>query len=507
MARRKRAAIGIDVGTSGLKGIVLAENGTIVATALAAYPLLTPRPGWTEQDPDAWWQAAVEVLHALVEQAQGVELCGLGLAGQMHGSVFLDGDDRVIRPALLWNDARTGAEVAAIETRVGRQRLRAITGNAASAGFQAPKLLWLKQNEPEAHARLRRLLLPKDFIRLRLTGSAFTDIADASGTLLLDLAERDWSPELLEALEVDRAWLPELREGPELAGAVSAEGARATGLPQGLPVVAGGGDNAAAAIGAGAIGEGQGVVSLGTSGTIFVHSGTPLIDPAGALNAFADCVPGGYHVMGVILAAGGALRWYRDQVASEQRDAATASGRDPYDVILEQAMQVPAGAEGLAFLPYLSGERSPHMDAQARGAWIGLSLSHDRRHMARALVEGVGFALRDCALRMAVLGVEPQELVVVGGGARSAIWRQLLAAQLGVRLVRLEAEEGPAMGAAILALAGTGVFADLTQAVAATVRRRGEPTLPEATLAAAYADLHRRWAGLYPALKRGGAFG
>lgn len=506
MAVARRAAIGIDVGTSGLKGIVLAEDGTVVATALAAYPLLTPRPGWTEQDPEAWWQAAVEVVHALLEQARRVEITGLGLAGQMHGSVFLDADDRVIRPALLWNDARTGAEVRAIEARVGTDALRAITGNAASAGFQAPKLLWLKRNEPAAYARLRRLLLPKDFIRLRLTGSAVTDIADASGTLLLDLARRDWSAALLEALEVDRSWLPALREGPALAGAVSAAGARATGLPQGLPVVAGGGDNAAAAIGAGAIGEGQGVVSLGTSGTIFVHSGTPLIDPSGALNAFADCVPGGYHVMGVILAAGGALRWYRDQVAPEQRDAATASGRDPYDVILEQALQAPAGAEGLAFLPYLSGERSPHMDAAARGAWIGLTLSHDRRHLARALVEGVGFALRDCAVRMAALGIAPQELVVVGGGARSAIWRQLLAAQLGTRLVRLEAEEGPAMGAAILALAGTGVFTDLERAVQATVRRQGEPTIPDPELAATYAALHARWAGLYPALKRGGAY-
>jgi xylulokinase len=507
MAAVGRAAIGIDVGTSGLKGVVLAEDGTVVATALAAYPLLTPRPGWTEQEPEAWWQAAVEVLHALVEQAKGVEITGLGLAGQMHGSVFLDADDRVIRPALLWNDARTGEEVRLIEERVGREALRAITGNAASAGFQAPKLLWLKRHEPEAFARLRRLLLPKDFIRLRLTGSAFADIADASGTLLLDLAKRDWSPELLHALEVERAWLPELREGPELAGTVSAEGARATGLRPGLPVVAGGGDNAAAAIGAGAIAAGQGVVSLGTSGTIFVHSGTPIIDPSGALNAFADCVPGGYHVMGVILAAGGALRWYRDQVAAEQRDAAIASGRDPYDVILEQADQVPAGAEGLAFLPYLSGERSPHMDASARGAWIGLSLSHDRRHMARALIEGVGFALRDCAVRMAALGVQPQELVVVGGGARNAIWRRLLAAQLGARLVRLEAEEGPALGAAILALTGVGVFGDLAAAVRATVRRKGEPTRPEAALAATYADLHGRWAGLYPALKQGGAFG
>ena len=498
---RTSATIGIDIGTSATKGLLVAADGTVLASASVAYPLLTPKPGWTEQAPEAWWDATVKVVRALLAEAPDTEVLALGLAGQMHGSVFLDAAGQVIRPALLWNDGRTGAEVAEIEQIVGRERLIGISGNAASAGMQAPKILWLRANEPAAYARVHRVLLPKDFIRYRLTGAAFTDPADASGTLLFDLARRDWSPELLAALDIPRAWLPDVVESPDLAGRLSAEAAALTGLPEGLPLVGGAGDNAAAALGAGVVAPGQGVVSLGTSGTIFVHGDHPMIDPNGALNGFCAAVPGGWHSMGVILAAGGALRWYRDAVAFDERRAAGESGRDVFDLLMQEVADVPAGAEGLFFLPYLSGERSPHMDASARGAWVGLTLSHDRRHLVRAVVEGVGFAFRDCLVRMQAQGATMERLVVVGGGAKSEIWRGVLASQLGVDLVVPASEEGPAMGGAILAMVGAGVHADVPAAVRAMVPATGAPTAPDAALADAYGELHERYARLYPALK------
>ncbi|WP_222184528.1 xylulokinase [Geminicoccus harenae] len=496
----QRATIGIDVGTSAVKGLLVGPDGTVLASAVREYPLLTPAPGWTEQEPEEWWQATVQVLRELAGQ-DGVEIAGLGLAGQMHGSVFLDERDQVIRPALLWNDGRTGAQAVEIEQRVGRQRLIEITGNAASAGMQAPKILWLREHEPDAYRRLAKVLLPKDFVRLRLTGSYGTDPADASGTLLFDLNARNWSEELLAALEIPRDWLPEVAESPELAGRLTEEAAALTGLPAGLPVAAGAGDNAGAALGAGVVRPGQGVLSVGTSGTIFVHGGQAMRDPNGALNGFCAAAPGGWHLMGVILAAGGALRWYRDAVAFEERARAAADSKDVYDLLLAEAAEVPPGADGLFFLPYLSGERSPHMDATARGAWIGLTLSHDRRHMVRALLEGVGFAYRDCLVRMRAEGAEFGELVVVGGGARSAAWRQMLADQLGLPLVVPQAEEGPAMGGAILASVAAGLQPDVEQAVAAMIRPPARRTEPDPEQAAAYARLHERYAAFYPALR------
>lgn len=502
----KTATIGIDIGTSAAKGLVLGEEGQVLARASADYPLLTPRPGWTEQEPEAWWQAAARVVRDLVAAAPGYRIAGLGLSGQMHGSVFLDSHGTPIRPALLWNDARTGEQCREIERRLGRERLVAIAGNRAQAGFQAPKLLWLKTHEPDAYARLRHLLLPKDYVRLKLTGSLATDAADASGTLLLDLAARRYSDELLTALEVDPAWLPEVFEGPEVTSTVSAAGAAATGLPAGIPVVAGGGDNACAAIGTGLVEEGHGVVSLGTSGTIFTHSRSPRIDPEGALNAFCDAVPGGYHLMGVILSAGGALQWLRDRILKGEADLLASHGLDPFAVLMDGAAAVPPGADGLLFLPYLAGERSPHTDPDARGAWIGLSLAHDRRHLVRALIEGVGFAFADCLARMRALGIEPPLLRLTGGGARAELWRRLLAAQLRAPLAPATAADGPALGAAILAQVGAGLAPDLASAVRTAVPPPAAPGQPEPALAAAYEALHARYRALYPALKAAGAF-
>ena len=502
---RTAATVGIDVGTSGAKGVLVAEDGRVLARRTVAYPLATPRPGWTEQDPEAWWAAARDILRHLTSAAPEAEIAGVGLSGQMHGSVFLDRDDRVIRPALLWNDARTGEECAEIERRVGAERVIAITGNRASAGFQAPKILWLRRHEPEAYARLARVLLPKDLLRLRLTGEAATDASDASGTLLLDLAERRYSREIIEALEIPAAWLPRVHESAEVTGRVTEQAAAETGLPAGTPVVAGGGDNACAAIGAGIIAEGQGAVSIGTSGTLFLRGERPLLEPEGALNAFCDAARG-WHLMGVILNAGGALRWFTDAVAGLEAEALRQAGLDPFAVLVDQALALPDGADGLLFLPYLAGERSPHNDARARGAWVGLSLAHDRRHMLRALLEGVGFAFADCLERMRSLGMQPQGLQLVGGGARSAAWRRLLATQLRVRLSTPAAEEGPALGAAILARLGTGMDSDLAAAVARVVPADAEVTDSDATQEAPLRELHTRYRQLYPALRGAGLF-
>jgi xylulokinase len=498
------ATVGIDVGTSGTKGVLLAEDGRVLSRRTVPYPLLTPRPGWTEQDPEAWWGAARDVLRHLTA-APDVAIVGVGLSGQMHGSVFLDRENRVIRPALLWNDARTAEECREIERRVGAERVIAITGNRASAGFQAPKILWLRRHEPEAHARLARVLLPKDLLRLRLTGEVATDASDASGTLLLDLATRRYSPEMVEALGIPPAWLPHVHESTEVTGRVAEQAAAETGLPAGTPVVAGGGDNACAAIGAGIIAEGQGAVSLGTSGTLFLRGERLLVEPEGALNAFCDAA-GGWHLMGVILNAGGALRWFADAVAGLEAEALRRAGLDPFAVLVDQALALPEGAKGLLFLPYLAGERSPHNDPQARGAWVGLSLAHDRRHMLRALLEGVGHAFADCLERMRALGLEPQQLQLVGGGARNPAWRRLLATQLRVELATPAAEEGPALGAAILARVGIGIDPELATAVARVVPADAEMTEPDLTGEAKLRALHARYQKLYPALRSAGLF-
>lgn len=498
----KGLCVGLDLGTSGVKGMVVAEDGSVVARAFADYPLLTPQPGWTEQDPDAWWRASCTVLRALAAASPGA-IEALGLTGQMHGAVFLDQDGTVIRPAILWNDQRTAAECALIEQRIGAERLRQIAGNPALTGFQAPKALWLRRHEPAAYARIRHLLLPKDFIRFRLTGALASDASDAAGTLLLDLAARDWSEEILGALRIPRAWLPQVFEGPEITGRISAEGARASGLPQDLPVVAGGGDNAAAAVGCGAVRPGAGFVSLGTSGVVFVPSDRLQIGPSGGLHAFCHAVPGQYHLMGVVLSAGGSLRWFRDTLASGQ-EAIGRTGGDSYDALLGEAAGIEPGADGLFFLPYLAGERTPHMDPHARAAWIGLSLAHDRRHLLRALIEGVSFALKDALELIEAQGVSPDLLFAVGGGARSVLWRQILAATLGMRLQRLEVEEGPAMGAALLAAVGAAVHADVDAAVAAAVRPGERIEAPGPVLRQSYADLYGKFRLLYPALKQTG---
>jgi xylulokinase len=471
-----RAAIGLDVGTTAVKALAVDESGSVVARAEAGYPLSTPHPGWAEQDPHDWWRAAEEALAAL-----GVrEVAGIGLSGQMHGLVALDSADEVIRPAILWNDGRTAAECEEIERRVGLGELIALTGNRAMTGFTAPKLLWLRRHEPESYARIARVLLPKDYVRLRLCGEHAIDVADASGTLLLDVAKRRWSDAVLDALELDAGWLPRLLESPEVSGAT----------PDGVPVAAGAGDQAAGALGVGVDRPGPLSIALGTSGVVFAALPGFAADAEARVHAFCHAVPGGWHAMGVMLSAAGSLRWLRDV-------AAPGIG---FGELVAEAERWEPGAEGLTFLPYLAGERTPHNDPYARGSFTGLSLRHDRGALVRAVLEGVAYGLRDSLDLLRDLGVEPGRARVSGGGARSELWLRIVASVLELPLERPVVEEGAAYGAALLGGVAGGVWPDVEAAVAACVRGRGEIE-PDPEWVAAYADERKRFQALYPALR------
>jgi xylulokinase len=468
--------VGLDVGTTGVKGLAISPTGEVLGREEEDYPLSTPRPGWAEQDPEEWWRAAEAVLARLGAQ----NAAGLGLAGQMHGLVVLDSRDRVLRPAILWNDQRTAAECEEIEERVGRERLIRLTGNRALTGFTAPKLLWLRRHEPDVYARTAHMLLPKDYVRFRLTGERAIDVTDASGTLLFDVEARRWSAEFLDALEIDRRWLPPAPESPELAGRTSS----------GVPVAAGAGDQAAGALGVGVDRPGPLSVVLGTSGVVFAALPGYAADRDGRVHAFCHAVPGGWHAMGVMLSAAGSLRWLRDAV----------SPGEGYDGLLADAARWEAGCEGLVFLPYLAGERTPHADPNARGAFVGLTLRHDRGALVRSVLEGVAYGLRDSLDLLRALGVEAVAGRVSGGGARSDLWLRIVASVLGIPLERTVVEEGAAYGAALLGGVAAGVFEDVHAAVAACVRVR-ETVEPDPAWAATYAAGHERFRALYPALR------
>ena len=484
--------LGIDVSTTGAKALLIDEQGRTVGSATTPLTLSTPRPLWAEQSPEDWWQGVARSTRLALDQA-GVAaeaVAAVGLTGQMHGLVVLDEHGAVLRPAILWNDQRTAAECDEIRARLGKQRLIEITGNDALPGFTAPKLLWVRHHEPEVYARIRHVLLPKDYVRLRLTGEYALDAADGSGTILFDLRARTWSETVLAALDIPREWLPPTFEGPAITGRVSAEAAAITGLAAGTPVVAGGGDQAAGAVGVGVVEPGAVSLVLGTSGVIFAPTATPLIEPEGRLHAFCHALPDRWHLMGVTLAAAGSLQWYRDTLAAGLA----------FDDLLAEAEGAPNGSEGLLFAPYLSGERTPYPDPLARGAFVGLTLRHRRAHLTRAVLEGVAFSLRDCLglLREAGLGAV-DEVRVSGGGARSHLWRQIMANVLGVALVSVEADEGAAFGAALLAGVGVGGWPDVPAACAAGVRL-GERIAPEAEALPAYDHLYQQYRALYPAL-------
>ena len=482
--------IGLDIGTSGAKAIVCDGEGIILASALAEYPISSPQPLWSEQHPADWWRGAQEAIRTVVSRVDPAQIRGIGLAGQMHGAVFLDDANQVIRPALLWNDQRTAAECIEITQKVGAERLLAIAGNPALTGFQAPKILWVRNHEPANYARIAHIVLPKDYIRFMLSDVYAADVADGAGTLLMDISARDYSPDILTALGIPRAWLPRLYEGPQVTGELSARAAALLGIPAGIPIIAGGGDNAAAAIGTGIVTRGVVNSSIGTSGVIFAHSDTIALDPKGRLHTMCHSVPGAWHMMAVTLSAGGSFAWFRNLLRQMGNPALS------YDDLVAVASPTPIGAEGLVFLPYLNGERTPHLDPLARGGFIGLTSRHTVGHMARAVLEGVTYSLRDGLSIMHELGVPTTDIRATGGGGKSAFWRQLQADIYGAPVSTLAAEEGPAYGAALLAGVGTGHFRDTNDAVQRCVRV-ATTAQPDSTAAAQHDRAYAIYRQLY----------
>lgn len=495
--------LGIDIGTSGTKTVVCREDGTILATATAEHPSYYPQPGWSEQEPEDWWKSTVQSVRQALGQAgvAAAEIRGIGLSGQMHGSVFLDNQGRVLRRAILWNDQRTAEQCRQIEEAVGgRANLIRLVSNPAFTGFTAPKILWVRQHEPQIYERTRKILLPKDYIRYRLTGEFVTEVSDASGTLLLDVAGRCWCKPLLSRLQIAEDLLPRCVESQEITGQVSSTAGGELGIPAGVPVVGGAGDQAASAVGNGIVRSGILSATMGTSGVVFAHSDQVQTDPHGRVHTMCHAVKGAWHLMGVVLSAGGSLQWFRNHLASAEMRLAAERHVDAYDLILALAAQAPPGAEGLVFLPYLTGERHPHADPYARGGWIGLTVRHSWRHLARAVVEGATLALRDCLNVMAELGIVPQQIRLSGGGARNAFWRQLQADIYGQRVALVNASEGPAFGVAILAMVGTGAYRSVAEACDATIRVI-EEIAPQPASKAFYDRCYEEYRRLYPALR------
>lgn len=500
MVKRMPAhVLGIDVGTGGTRAVIVRSDGRIVASATEEHePFASPHIGWAEQRPEDWWRAATRAIQQALAHANlhGHEIGCVGFSGQMHGAVMLDGADDVVRPALIWCDVRTSTQCVELTERVGAGQLIRLTCNPALTNFTLTKLLWTREHEPHAWDRVRAVMLPKDYVRFRLTGERATDMTDASGTLMLDVARRRWSDEVLQATGIDRAMLPSLYESPEVCGKISAAGADASGLAAGTPVVAGAGDQAAGATGMGIVAPGAVSATIGTSGVVFAATDRPAVDPQGRLHTFCHAIPGRWHVMGVTQAAGLSLRWFRDQFGS----GLETDGRDPYDRLTAEAATVPSGSDGLLWAPYLMGERTPHLDPQARGALIGLTASHTRAHVVRAILEGVAFSLKDTLTIFGEMNLPMTSIRLGGGGARSALWRQIQADVYGQEIEVVEAEEGAAYGAAILAGVGGGLWPSVDAACEAVVRV-AERVRPEPsnvlTMQASYAAYRR----MYPAIK------
>ncbi len=494
--------LGLDLGTSGVKVLLITEAGQAVASDTQEYPLYTPQPQWAEQDPEDWWQGTVKATQNVLAKAgvRGEEIAGIGLSGQMHGSVFLDKDNNVLRRALLWCDQRTQAECDWITAQVGQEHLVEYISNPVLTGFTAPKIVWLRNHERELYDRVAKVLLPKDYIRFKLTGVHSTEVSDASGTALLDVKNRRWSREVLAAAEIPYSFMPECAESVEITGHVHAEAAALIGLAAGTPVAGGGGDNAAGAVGSGVVETGLVSSTIGTSGVVFAYSDTPATDPKLRVHTFCHAVPGKWHTMGVSLSAGGSLRWLADTFFQPEGVVSRTTGGDRYALMADGAAQVPAGSEGLVFLPYLTGERTPYPDADARGVFFGMTLRHQRQHFTRAVMEGVAFALNDSFQIFGELGIPVTQVRAGGGGAKSAIWRQIQADVTGQAHVTLAVDEGPALGAALIVAVGTGAYASVADACAATVQTVAV-TEPIAAAHAKYAEYYAVYQALYPALK------
>jgi len=487
--------LGIDVGTGGTRALLIDADGRVTASSTVEHvPFASPETGWAEQDPDDWWRAATLAIRDVLSKSEikPEEIRAVGFSGQMHGAVLLDERDQVLRPALIWCDQRTSAQCVTITEKIGAERLIALTCNPALTGFTLPKLLWVREHEPEIWRQVRSCLLPKDFIRLRLTGDKATDVADASGTLLFDVAGRQWSQQMLSAAEIDEAFLARVYESPEITGAVSTAGAKETGLRAGTLVVAGAGDQAAGAVGMGIVRPGSVSATIGTSGVVFAASDKPALDPKGRVHTFCHAIPDRWHVMGVTQGAGLSLRWFRDQFDVDNSDA--------YERLTEDAARIPPGANGLLWTPYLMGERTPHLDPHARAALVGLTASHTRAHIVRAILEGVAFSLRDTFEIFKEMNVPVEEIRLGGGGARSKLWRQIQADVYGRVVKTVEAEEGAAYGAALLAGVGAGAWSSVDTACDSVVRIKSA-TEPDPKAVSVLEEQYQSFRRLYPALR------
>ena len=481
------AVLGIDLGTSGCKTVLVSRDGSILASATAEYALSTPKPLWSEQDPHAWWKGLVESVRAVLAKHPGEKIEGIGIGGQMHGATLLDANDAVVRPAILWNDGRCQAECDELHRRV--PSLIRETGNRALVGFTAPKLLWVQKHEPKVWKRVTTVLLPKDYLRFRLTGEKVAEMSDGAGMLLLDVAKRRWSAKMLKACNIDESYLGRLIEGTEISGTVTAAAAAELGIPAGVPVVGGAGDQAAGAVGAGSVKPGQTTIAIGTSGVVFTTTAGYAPDKQGRLHTFCHALPGTWHQMGVMLSAAGSLQWYRD----------TLCPGIPFEVLTAEAAQAPVGAEGLTFLPYLTGERTPLCDAQARGAFIGLTRMHTRGHLTRAVIEGICLGLADSLELIRANGTKVTEATATGGATRSDLWMQILADVCAAKIIlRTGADAGPALGGARLALVGACGVAISKACAPGPIEKTFKPNPKQVR---AYAAIRTRFQGLYPVLK------
>ncbi len=498
----KHYLIGVDIGTSGTKTVLFDTEGTVCASHTKEYPMQQPQNGWAEQAPEDWWEATVEGLQQVVKKSQvePAQIKGIGLSGQMHGLVMLDEAGKVLRPSIIWCDQRTAKECEEITEKVGAERLIEITANPALTGFTASKILWVRNHEPEIYAQCKHILLPKDYVRYRLTGAFATEVSDASGMQLLDVPNRCWSDEVLEKLDIDKSLLAKVYESPEITGEITAEIAELTGVPEGVVVVAGAGDNAAAAIGTGVVEDGKAFTTIGTSGVVYAHSSKVTIDPKGRVHTFCCAVPGAWHVMGVTQGAGLSLKWFRDNFCNEVIQTSEAMDVDSYVLMNEMIEQVPIGANRLIYLPYLMGERTPHLDANCRAGFFGLSAKHTKRDLLRAVMEGVTYSLRDCLGILQEMDVTIDAMMACGGGGKSPLWRQMLADNYRCDVHTLEANEGPALGVAILAGVGAGLFESVEEGCKKLIKVKGSQGYHEVD-AQKYDGYYKLYTKLYPQLK------
>lgn len=485
--------LGLDIGTSGVKALLMTEAGEVAGSVTEEYPLYSPRPGWTEQEPEDMWQASVRAVQGVLAKCgvSGSDVKGVGLSGQMHSSVFLDKDYQVIRRAVLWNDTRTSGQCQAIRDTLDPEMLFSEVCNPVLEGFTLPKVIWLRDNEPESYEKLRWLVLPKDYVRFRLTGNLAMEVSDAAGMLMMNIREQKWSLPVLEGLGISSEILPGIIQSSEVAGTITAEVAELTGLAEGTPVVGGGADNACGAVGSGVVKPGRGMISLGTSGVVLAHLTEPRLVRAGTVHMFNSSVPDEFYMMGVVLAAGLSLSWFRENMSDPSAS---------YDEITKRAAASPAGSRGLLFLPYLQGERTPHGDGNARGSFVGLSAAHNRGDLTRAVLEGVAFAMRDSVELLRSAGWNGTALRGIGGGLKSPLWKEIMASVTGLAVQSLNIDEGPAFGAAILAGVGAGIFANVPDASDAVVKVT-DTVEPNEEWQKVYEELYQIYRGLYPALR------